>query len=276
MEAQLRALLEEQLEIQHQRISELRLEQQQMFERMMSMLQKEISSECTSSSRDFPYIQLPPALVYHSSVGTMFYSVAAASSLGQDVPATKPSQSHKFKDVVLYQYEACPFYYYDIPYKVVEVNSICKEINWSDYKKVPILTANGQQLFKGMHPDIRTDSMMNTEEEKKWLRGYLELKCSSQLVWERPLKLSMISQPTALTSLAQHAGNFSFVERAVAKYRGAAAMYFKHEITDERAALYQAAETRVDALQSHNFLVGSKPNLADLTVFGVLRPTHYL
>lgn len=37
--------------------------------------------------------------------------------------------------------------YYDIPFKVVEVNPINKkEIKWSDYKKVPILTVDGQQL----------------------------------------------------------------------------------------------------------------------------------
>ena len=37
--------------------------------------------------------------------------------------------------------------YYDIPYKVVEVNPISKkEIKWSDYKKVPILLVDGEQL----------------------------------------------------------------------------------------------------------------------------------
>lgn len=34
-----------------------------------------------------------------------------------------------------------------IPYKVVEVNPMSKkEIKWSDYKKVPILTVDGEQL----------------------------------------------------------------------------------------------------------------------------------
>lgn len=37
--------------------------------------------------------------------------------------------------------------YHDIPYKVVEVNPLSKkEIKWSDYKKVPILTVEGEQL----------------------------------------------------------------------------------------------------------------------------------
>ncbi|KAB5524363.1 hypothetical protein DKX38_022112 [Salix brachista] len=152
-------------------------------------------------------------------------------------------------------------------------------------------------------------------------------------------------------------GNFSFTERITVKYAGAAAMYFvsknlkkKYNITDERAALYEAVETWVDALNGREFLDGfqgqasilcnrsalsqrrggavdelsskaklnpredgvqwrssiqrrnsipektgcsggvqfkgethfrtplggSKPNLADLAVFGVLRPIRYL
>ena len=37
--------------------------------------------------------------------------------------------------------------YYKIPYRVVEVNPINKkEIKWSDYKKVPILKVDGEQM----------------------------------------------------------------------------------------------------------------------------------
>ncbi|RZS22022.1 hypothetical protein BHM03_00054757 [Ensete ventricosum] len=57
-------------------------------------------------------------------------------------------------------------------------------------------------------------------------------------------------------------GNFSMTERFTVKYAGAAIMYMvskklkkKYNITDER---------------------GSKPNLADLAVFGVLRPIRHL
>lgn len=56
-------------------------------------------------------------------------------------------------------------------------------------------------------------------------------------------------------------GNFSFTEKITVKYAGAAAMYFvsknlkkKYNITDERAALYDAAETWVDALNGREFL----------------------
>ena len=39
--------------------------------------------------------------------------------------------------------------YHDIPYKVVEVNPFGKkEIKWSEYKKVPILVVDGEQLVE--------------------------------------------------------------------------------------------------------------------------------
>ncbi|KAJ8439810.1 hypothetical protein Cgig2_029070 [Carnegiea gigantea] len=233
-----------------------------------------------------------------SSAGTVFFSVAAASSLIQDAHAKEPVQSYKFKDVVLYQYEACPFCnkvkafldYYDIPYKVVEVNPISKnEIKWSDYKKVPILTVDGEQLvnssdiidtlFKRMQSEVSKDSTFDADEEKKWLGwvdGHLVHVLSPNIYRSASEALESFDYITS------H-GNFSFMERATAKYAGAVAMYFvakrlkkKYNITDERAALYEAAETWVDALKGRDFLGGSKPNLADLAVFGVLRPIRYL
>jgi microsomal prostaglandin-E synthase 2 len=78
-------------------------------------------------------------------------------------------------------------------------------------------------------------------------------------------------------------GNFSTMERMTGKYVGAAAMFFigkrlkkRHNITDERTSLYEAAEEWVKALDNRTFMGGSKPNLADLAVFGVLRPIRHL
>ena len=57
------------------------------------------------------------------------------------------------------------------------------------------------------------------------------------------------------------AGNFSFTERFAVKYAGAAAMYMvskklkkKYNMTDERASLYDAANTWVEALNGRDFL----------------------
>ena len=56
-------------------------------------------------------------------------------------------------------------------------------------------------------------------------------------------------------------GNFTAWERMTVRYAGASAMYFigkrlkkRHHITDERASLYGAAETWVDALAGRPFL----------------------
>ncbi|XP_071734709.1 uncharacterized protein [Rutidosis leptorrhynchoides] len=200
------------------------------------------------------------------------------------------------KDVVLYQYEACPFCnkvkafldYYDVPYKVVEVNPFSKkEIKWSEYKKVPILMVDGEPLVDSsaiidqLGNKFTTVNALSTndDEEKKWRR------------WVDDHLVHMLSPniyrntSEALESfdyIANH-GNFSVTEKYTVKYAGAAAMYFvskklkkKYNITDERAALYDAAETWVAALDGRDFLGGSKPNLADLAVFGVLRPIRYL
>jgi len=37
--------------------------------------------------------------------------------------------------------------YYDLPYKIIEVNPISKkELKWSDYKKVPVVLVDGEQM----------------------------------------------------------------------------------------------------------------------------------
>ncbi|KAJ4713539.1 prostaglandin E synthase 2-like [Melia azedarach] len=227
-------------------------------------------------------------------------SVAAVASLSaQGVYAKEPLPADLVpKEVVLYQYEACPFCnkvkafldYYDIPYKVVEVNPLSKkEIKWSEYKKVPILTVDGEQLVDSsaiidklgnkIVPNKRVNSASDDDEEKKW-RGWVDSHLVHVL---SPNIYRNTSEALESFDYITSQGNFSFTEKITVKYAGAAAMYFvskklkkKYNITDERAALYEAAETWVDALNGRQFLGGSKPNLADLAVFGVLRPIRYL
>ncbi|KAK2982272.1 hypothetical protein RJ640_020824 [Escallonia rubra] len=234
----------------------------------------------------------------HGVAGTVLFS-AAASSLAQEAHAKEPPQAKDLipKDVVLYQYEACPFCnkvkafldYYHIPYKIVEVNPISKkEIKWSDYKKVPILMVDGEQmvdssdivnkLYQRIHPESPIDPDGDEEVTKwrRWVDNHLVHVLSPNIYRTTSEALESFDYITS------H-GNFSFTERMVAKYAGAAAMYFvskklkkKHNITNERASLYEAAETWVNALDGREFLGGSVPNLADLAVFGVLRPIRHL
>ncbi|CDP08899.1 unnamed protein product [Coffea canephora] len=230
--------------------------------------------------------------------GAVVFSVAA-SSLTQEVYAKEPLPPDvRPDDVVLYQYEACPFCnkvkafldYYDIPYKIVEVNPLSKkEIKWSAYKKVPILMVDGEQmvdssaiidkLFQKTHPNVPVKPSPEADEEKKW-REWVDNHLVHML---SPNIYRNTSEALESFEYITSHGNFSFTERIAAKYAGAAAMYFvskklkkKYNISDERAALYEAAETWVDALNGRDFLGGAKPNLADLAVFGVLRPIRYL
>ncbi|KAI4326278.1 hypothetical protein MLD38_031607 [Melastoma candidum] len=236
-----------------------------------------------------------------ASVGLVAAAAAAfATSLyhHQALAKEPPPAGLVPKDVVLYQYEACPFCnkvkafldYYDIPYKVVEVNPISKkEIKWSDYKKVPILIVDGDKLVDSSDiidklatkivPGKSDISISGDDEEKKWRRWVDDHLVH---VLSPNIYRSTAEALESFDYITSH-GNFSFTEKITVKYAGAAAMYFvsknlkkKYNITDERKALYDAAETWVDALDGREFLGGSKPNLADLAVFGVLRPIRYL
>ncbi|KAJ6359193.1 hypothetical protein OIU76_000835 [Salix suchowensis] len=231
---------------------------------------------------------------FSSSLGVAgaLVSAAAAASLSQDVLAKEPPRAELVpKEVVLYQYEACPFCnkvkayldYYDIPYKVVEVNPISKkEIKWSDYKKVPILMVDGEQLVDSsaiidklgnkIHGKEIVESASDKDDDdeeikwRRWVDNHLVHVLSPNIYRNTSEALESFDYITSN-------GNFSFAEKITVKYAGAAAMYFvskklkkKYNITDERAALYEAAET----------WGGQSQTLADLAVFGVLRPIRYL
>lgn len=230
------------------------------------------------------------------AAGAISFSFAA-SSFTTVVAKERPSSEFIPKDLVLYQYEACPFCnkvkayldYHHLPYKIVEVNPISKkEIKWSDYKKVPILMVDGKQLNDSSAIINQLDSQIHpnkgrlptdAEEEEKWRRWVDE-----HLVHVlSPNIYRSVSEALESFDYITTNGNFTTLERLTGKYVGAAAMYFvskklkkKHNITDERASLYEAANTWVEALNNRLFMGGSKPNLADLAVFGVLRPIRYL
>lgn len=84
-----------------------------------------------------------------------------------------------------------------------------------------------------------------------------------------------------LCSFAVTAGNFSYTEKFTVKYAGAAAMYFvskklkkKYNITDERASLYEAAETWVNALNGRDFL-GMCSNLCHMHMISHRYGMHF-
>ncbi|BAF14216.1 uncharacterized protein [Oryza sativa Japonica Group] len=237
----------------------------------------------SSSSR-----AMPAGIAGAVSFSLTFATMAAAEA------KERPPMDLLPQNVVLYQYQACPFCnkvrafldYHDIPYKVVEVNPLSKkEIKWSEYKKVPILMVDGEQLVDSsdiiniLQQRVRPDDKATNEEEEKWRRWVDEHLVH---VLSPNIYRTTSEALESFDYISKH-GNFSFTERFAVKYAGAAAMYMvskklkkKYNITDARASLYDAANTWMEALDGRDFLGGSKPNLADLAVFGVLRPIRYL
>ncbi|KAJ7541327.1 hypothetical protein O6H91_10G054800 [Diphasiastrum complanatum] len=228
-------------------------------------------------------------------------SISFATSVVSIVSAKeRPPIERIPKEVVLYQYESCPFCnkvkafldYHDIPYHVVEVNPIGKsELKWSEYKKVPVLVVDGEQLNDSTAIITTLDERINTD--KAGLSGAATVKDEEDL-WRRwvdehlvhMLSPNIYRSPKEALEAFQYLtinGKFTAFERTTGKYFGATAMYMigkrlkkRHNITDERQSLYEAVDTWVKALDNRPFLGGSKPNLADLAVFGVLKPIRQL
>ncbi|XP_047135790.1 prostaglandin E synthase 2 isoform X1 [Hydra vulgaris] len=75
-----------------------------------------------------------------------------------------------------------------------------------------------------------------------------------------------------------HVGNFGPIERTVAYYSGAVAMYIigkrikkrYHLKDDVRASMYEEAQNWTKAVGENKYLGGSHPNLADLNMYGVI------
>ncbi|KAK1404119.1 Prostaglandin E synthase 2 [Heracleum sosnowskyi] len=259
------------------------------------LLTSRFFSSSRSQSPSSPWLR--PAI---GVAGGIIFAAGVASYYGEQVYAKELPRSPEYmpKEVVLYQYEACPFCnkvkafldYYDVPYQIVEVNPLSrKEIKWSDYKKVPILMVDGEQMndssviIDKLHSMMNSDSSVkevpDNDEEKQW-RCWVDNHLVHML---SPNIYRNTSEALESFEYITSNGNFGFTEKITVKYAGAAAMYFvsknlkkKYNITDERAALYEAAEQWVEALNGREFLGGTKPNLADLAVFGVLRPIRYL
>jgi len=212
-------------------------------------------------------------------------------------------QSHddkidQLESVVLYQYQVCPFCnkvrayldYYNIPYTVVEVDPIFKqELQFSEYKKVPVAIINSRKQVNGSseiidvihqiasnnsHSKTNTSLSPEKEEEKHW-REWVD----SSLVHTLPPNIyRSMEEAVSAFDYITCTGNFSWYQKYFIKYTGATAMYMvskrlkeKHHITDEREALYQCAREWMKALGNRQFMGGNTPNLADLAVYGVLR-----
>eukprot|EP00899_Mesostigma_viride_P015197 jgi/Mesvir1/23679/Mv18635-RA.1 len=228
------------------------------------------------------------------SVGATSVMDSAASPCA-GTPAAGDVRQGRPKEVVLYQYAPCPFCnkvrafldYHRIPYRAVEVDPLTKkEIKWSEYKKVPIVVVDGEQIndstnfMNVMHARMAADKghrPLGDEGQKnvewqQWVDKHV-VHLLSPNIYRTPAEALQAFEYITVV------GNFSSYERFMAKYSGAAIMYIvgkklkkEHNIVDERQALYDALDKWVAAVgDNRKFLGGSAPNRADLALFGILR-----
>eukprot|EP01023_Acetabularia_acetabulum_P057860 TRINITY_DN6755_c1_g1_i1.p1 TRINITY_DN6755_c1_g1~~TRINITY_DN6755_c1_g1_i1.p1 ORF type:complete len:357 (+),score=75.23 TRINITY_DN6755_c1_g1_i1:444-1514(+) len=240
----------------------------------------------------------------------------ASEAAKEDAYAPPSTLKGMPKNYTLYQYQICPFCnkvrafldYHNIPYKIVEVNPVTKsELKWSEYKKVPVLVMDEEQVndsngiisrlnaeivaqnppqksskgsvagffSRSQAQDNQPSEAEKFEEEKKW-RQWVD----SRLV--RVITANIyrtIGESWQTFSYITDSGNFSWYQRTGARYFGTGLMYSvgrnmpkKYNIQgDLRENLYNDANEFVRAMGDREFLGGSQPNLADLAVFGVIR-----
>eukprot|EP01024_Parvocaulis_polyphysoides_P011169 TRINITY_DN13927_c0_g1_i1.p1 TRINITY_DN13927_c0_g1~~TRINITY_DN13927_c0_g1_i1.p1 ORF type:complete len:356 (-),score=70.28 TRINITY_DN13927_c0_g1_i1:284-1351(-) len=240
----------------------------------------------------------------------------AQEAVAEDVYSTPEKLKGMPKDFTLYQYQICPFCnkvrafldYHNIPYKIVEVNPVSKaELKWSQYKKVPVLVMDEEQVndsnaiisrlnaeVEAANPQKKSGSggvvgffsrkspqpgqlteQEQKEEEKKW-REWVDTR------FVRVLTANIyrtVGESWQTFSYITESGNFSWYQRTGARYFGTGLMYTvargmpkKYNIEgDLRENLYNDANEFVKALGGRQFMGGTKPNLADLAIFGVIR-----
>lgn len=238
----------------------------------------------------------------------------------------------------LYQYNTCPYCskvrafldYYGLPYQTVEVNPVMRtEIEWSDYKEVPILMVEGREsaqlnessvIISAMKtcmidrersiaeiiryfPRLPTTNAFGNEvleyTNKYWVmlneieitQVYSSKDARKEEVkwrqWTDEWLVNLIkpniyrSPVEALASYGHivREGKFGAIEGVFIKYIGAFYMFFVSKLLkiwyklqdDVRQDLYLAVDEWITAIgKKRKFMGGDKPNLADLSVYGVL------
>lgn len=214
-----------------------------------------------------------------------------------------------FEKVTLYQYDVCPFCnkvkamldFHGVPYDVVEVNPLTKsEIKFSkEWTKVPIVKVDGDQLNNSSDimrelerriPSAR--AMKASDKRASWGSDPSSTpaeKESRWLAWVDDRFVHVVTPNIYRTwgeafksfDYITERGNFNWFERQSVRLSGAVSMYViahnvlkkRHGIEDEREELYKDLRAWCSEAVGPNqpFCGGSKPNLADLAVFGVMR-----
>lgn len=192
----------------------------------------------------------------------------------------------------LYQYQVCPFCWKvrtllalkKVDYDIVEVHPLNKkEIEFSDYKKVPIfIDADGTQVndsneimkyidekYEG--PSVFESSPEAQANEKKWLDW-----SESYVKAVPPLIYSNMSDSLKAFDYITKTSQFSWHQKALIKYSGAVVM----KMVAKKSAARQGIENPPShfegmisewerSLGENNYAGGEKPNAADSAVYGI-------
>lgn len=174
--------------------------------------------------------------------------------------------------LVLFQYAPCPFCnkvrifmdYHCIPYSKVEVEPLRKkQLSWSEYKKVPVLLVNGEQINDSSVILSRLQKMMKaesnahyreiSEEEQTWISWV-----DNHLIHLLPSNIYRTFRESveSFDYLLDSSFEFSTKEKVMARYSGAVIMYMlckfrlnkKYGIKDPRQDIYTAVDSFVTAL----------------------------
>lgn len=270
------------------------------------------SHQARSKSRAREQISLKTRLVIYASSAATAYALSPLSSLSPSTAtsltlaraefstsasSTSPKQASISSppEIVLYQYEVCPFCnkvrayldYHGIPYQVVEVDPLRKtELKdfSEDYRKVPIALINNKQV-NGSGAVIETvrslvetgDKTRASDLEKRWL-GWLDdhlIHLIAPNIYRTP------GESLQTFNYIAEKGNFSSLQRSTIRYIGAAAMYVigkrlkkKYNVADEREAIHGAVAEWMGGVRDTGGVFlngGDRPGVADLSVYGVLK-----
>lgn len=229
---------------------------------------------------------------------------AAAAAVG----VKTVNASSTIPDIVLYQFEVCPFCnkvrayldYNKIPYRVVEVDPLRKtELKQfsEDYRKVPIALVNNVQVNgsaavidavnkilsvrvggeggEGSSDKAMTDAAMETERRwLDWLDNHLVHLIAPNIY-------RTVSESLQTFNYIADKAKFSAWERATIRYTGAMAMYMigkklkrRHNVENEREAMHAAVDAWMGGIREGggDFVAGrATPGVADLSVYGVMK-----
>ena len=194
--------------------------------------------------------------------------------------------------VLLYQYEVCPYCcatkafldHRGLAYSTVEVNPLTKaqikaDGRLKDYLKVPVAVVDGKQVndSREIVATVRravdgTDELSEREQEYMgWAHDRFVKLLPANLY--RNLGESF----EAFRYISEHK-EFSLPTQMLLRAVGSLLMWAvqgrlkrKYDIGDERQDLYTAAREWSQSLGDSPFNGGDKPNMADITVFGMIR-----